>query len=142
MTNKRRRKPGDGLGKIEDGDVMTFPVQFMDHDTTDEFEKLAKASPHDGFGRVAGFKPGFAYGDVALREAAHTAYEERRQRLGGPVRKPTSLADAQAAVIESAEAVELARAQALDPRLATSAIDAARALLESADLPPTVGKRP
>ena len=37
------------------------------------------------------------------------------------------------AVIESAEAVELARAQALDPRLATSAIDAARALLESAE---------
>jgi hypothetical protein len=37
------------------------------------------------------------------------------------------------AVIESAEAVELARAQALDPRLEASAIDAARALLESAE---------
>jgi hypothetical protein len=32
MANKRRRKPGDGLGKIEDGDVMSFPVQFMDHE--------------------------------------------------------------------------------------------------------------
>jgi hypothetical protein len=41
--------------------------------------------------------------------------------------------EVQTAVIESAEAVELARAQALDPRLATSAIDAARALLESAE---------
>ena len=84
MTKKRRRTPNDGLGKIEDGDVMEFPMQFMDHAQDDEFQKgvtLAKASVHDGFGRVAGFKPGFAYGDVALREAAETTYQERNQHL-------------------------------------------------------------
>jgi hypothetical protein len=66
-----------------DGDHMEFPMQFMDAQD-DEFQKgvaLAKASVHDGFGRVAGLRKGFVYGDEASREAAETAYQERKERL-------------------------------------------------------------
>jgi hypothetical protein len=98
MTKKRRKRtPNDGLEEVfEDGDYLDGgSFMFLDGNS-DEFEKGAPML-HDGMGRQAGFRPGFCLStDTALRDAADAAYEERRQRLGGPVRKPTSLADAQA----------------------------------------------
>jgi acetaldehyde dehydrogenase (acetylating) len=99
---------------LRDGQTLRVSHMFIDGNS-DEFAKgvkLAKATAHDGFGRVAGFKPGFAYGDEASRELAHTAYEERSKHLNNAWRKdavttddkrPTNLKDAQAAAAHAYE---------------------------------------
>lgn len=98
MTNKRRRKrtPNDGLGEVfEDGDYLDGgSFMFLDGNSG-EFEKgvkLAKTSVHDGFGNVAGHRPGFAFSgpplvaDENLQEAATLAYEERNKALSRGLR--------------------------------------------------------
>jgi hypothetical protein len=104
MTYKRRKRTQhDGLGPIIDGDYLDAgDFMFMDGNS-DEFEKgaaMARAAMNDG----RGHRPGFAYGDEASRETAHTAYQERSKHLENAWRKdgkttdhvrPTNLKDAQ-----------------------------------------------
>jgi hypothetical protein len=90
---------------VRDGQTVRVPHMFMDQEMqrmlADKYG-LHDGMVHDGRGGPAGHRPGFVFSnDETLRNAADAAYAERRQRLSGPVRKPTSLADAQADAVRA-----------------------------------------
>jgi hypothetical protein len=109
LTNRRRkRRPGDGLGPMKDGEVFHVPMTFMDaaqrqtqailaRENGDGTDEDAGMTVHDGLGNPAGYKPGFAFAadDEDARDAAVATRQACIDRMSSAWKKPPADADQQ-----------------------------------------------